>query len=99
MPMPVGFEGTYGGATVRVMCHSGMTLGGVAGGASFYTLSCGADKGYSATASGVCETIKYAVGGLLTDAQSPSIRLDGAAVTVRSVDGASVVGTATSASS
>jgi hypothetical protein len=97
-PMPSGWEGTYGGPTVRVACAEGMTLGGVAGGAAWYTLSCTADKAYSATASGICQTIRYTVGGLLTDAQSASIRLSGSAVTVRSVSGTTVLATATSGS-
>jgi hypothetical protein len=99
MPMQQGYEGVYGGPTIRVQCEEGMTLGGIAGGATFYTMSCGPDKAYSATASGLCSIIRYAVGGLLTDAQSPSIRLEDAEVTIRSQDGRTVFATARSASS
>jgi hypothetical protein len=99
VPMPTGWEGKYGGATVRVLCEDGMTLGGVAGGSTFYTMSCMADKLYSATASGTCATIKYAVGGVVTDAQSSSIRLSGAKVKVTSLDKVTVLATATAGSS
>jgi hypothetical protein len=62
-------------------------------------LSCGADKAFSATASGECATIKYAVGGVLSDAQSASIRLEGAEVRVSTTDGATVLDTDTAKSS
>ena len=52
-------------------------------------------QAFMASASGICSPPMYDVGGILTDAQSASILLQGAKVTVTTRDGSEVLASVT----
>jgi len=70
-------------APVTVVCRSGYTLGGVAAGAATYSIEC-QNSGKLIAMLGnskvqdTCDAPKFQVSGVVTDAQSASIFLDGA---------------------
>jgi len=68
-----------------VKCHSGYTIGGMAGGVAIYSLLCENSGQFIAMlgndvlpSMGMCEGPKFQVRGVVTDAQSASIFLTGA---------------------
>jgi hypothetical protein len=68
---------------VIVQCHSGFTIGGMAGGVAMYSLQCENTGKFAAMMGNMalqskCEGPKFQVRGVVTDAQSASEFLDGA---------------------
>jgi len=63
-----------------IMCRSGYTIGGVAGGTDYYEVSCGADGTFTAgvPTSGICEAPGFSVSGVVVDAQNGNTKLAGA---------------------
>jgi hypothetical protein len=82
--------------TIRVTCDNGMTLNGVAGGTSTHTLTGADDTCFVAAAVGTCSAPTYPVGGVVSDSQSASVKLQGVSVRVTSLDGLTVVDQTTS---
>jgi len=63
-----------------IMCTSGYTIGGVAGGTDYYEVSCGADGDFTegTPTSGSCEAPGFSVSGVVVDAQNGNTKLGGA---------------------
>jgi len=81
VPFPLGQVMTSVDSPVIVKCHSGYTIGGMAGGVATYSLQCQSSTVFVAMMGNValpstCEGPKFQVRGVVTDAQSASIFLD-----------------------
>jgi len=66
-----------------IMCDTGYTIGGVAGGTDYYEVSCGDDGEFTAgtPTSGDCEAPGFSVSGVVVDAQNGNTKLGNAALT------------------
>jgi len=83
VPFPLGRVMTTVDSPVIVKCHSGYNIGGMAGGIATYSLQCQTGGKFVAMMGNVvlaseCEAPNFQVRGVVTDAQSASVFLDGA---------------------